>query len=135
MSGVIYKKVAELAEQLMERAEADDQQGFDQLYDQLYSLCVEEEGSKREHPVLWETLADFTDENLAAIGFYQKAFLLADKLKDNEFKASIQFSLAQRLLEEGRDAEAVDALLKAEKFASFTDDDELQQDIASLLQE
>ncbi len=116
----------------MAAAEADNEERFYALYDELEQFCIQHKGSKNDHPVLWETLADFSEDNSVAIKAYNEAFDLAVKMKDNEYKASIQYALAQRFIEEERKSEAGEALDKAAKFASFTEDEELQREIQLL---
>ena len=132
MSKAIFDQVESFAQDMMAAAEADNEAQFYSLYEQLEALCNEYKGSKKDHPVLWETLADFSEDNDKAIIAYGEAYKLADQLKDNEYKASIQYSLAQRYLEEDRKSEARGALEKAAKFASFTEDEELQREIQLL---
>lgn len=132
MSKAIFEQVERLAHELMAAAEADNEEQFYALYDQLKQLCQAHKGSKKDHPVLWETLGDFSEENDDAINAYNQAYQLAEQMKENEYKASIQYSLAQRYLEEDRKTEAGDALVKAAKFASFTEDEELQREIQLL---
>lgn len=132
MSSKLFRQVEELAEAMLQAAEADTETQFYALYADLKQLCEAESGKKTEHPVLWETLADFTEENDEAIRFYEKAYLLADAQKENEYKASIKFSMACRFQEMEKQNEALEAVEQAGKFASFTEDDELKQDIAEL---
>ena len=126
MNAHLFSQVERLAEALLSAADQDDETLFYQLYEQLSSLCELHAGKKSDHPLFLETLADFTE------ALYQRAFLIADSLKENEYKASIQFSLAQRLAELGEMDQAKDALATSEKFASFTDDDELKGEISAL---
>jgi len=135
MSAQMFRQIEAFAEALMVAAEAGDEAAFYAGYEELEQFCRENEGSKRDHPVLWETLADFTEENPAAIALYQQAYQLADQQKETEYKASIQFSLAQRLSEEGCHTEAIQAVEKAEKFASYTEDDELIEEVALFKQQ
>lgn len=132
MSKKLFQQVESYAESMLAAAEINDEAEFYGLYDALLALCEENKGSKQEHPVLWETLADFTEDNSKAISFYQLAYEQADSLKENEYKASIQYSLAVRLLEESDVDNALFALEKAEKFAGFTEDEELKLDISEL---
>ncbi len=132
MSNVIFKEVESLAEQLMDAAEANNDTQFYALYDQLELLCEKHRGSKKDHPVLWETLADFTEENEKSIETYEYAYGVAKALKDNEYKASILFSMAQRLAEEGEKDRVKEVIDKAAKFASFTEDQELIDEINQL---
>ena len=133
MNSQLYKSLQEMSQVLIEAAEVDDEALFYKHYAELEALCESYSGGKQDHPVLWETLADFTEDNDRSIGLYQQAFTLADKLKENEYKASIQFSLAQRLIEESREIEAEESLLKAQKFAAYTEDSELIEEIDHLL--
>lgn len=132
MSKAIFEQVETLAQELMTAAEADNEEQFYALYDQLKQLCQEHKGSKKDHPVLWETLGDFSEENDDAIDAYNQAYQLAEQMKDNEYKASIQYSLAQRYLEENQISSASEAIGRAEKFASFTEDTDLQEEIREL---
>lgn len=133
MNSKIFKQVESFAENMMDAASKGDEKSFYDFYDQLKCLCDENNGKKHDHPVLWETLADFTDDCEESIHFYMQAYQIADKLKENEYKASIQFSLAQRYMELGQSVEAKSSLLKAEKFASYTEDEELKREIAEIL--
>jgi len=134
MSKAVFEQVEKLAQEMMTAAEADNEASFYALYDRLEKLCLEYKGSNRDHPVLWETLADFSEDNSVAIEAYQQAYTLANSIKDNEYKASIQYALAQRYLEEDRKPEAGEALERAAKFASFTEDDQLQEEIRLLVE-
>lgn len=133
MNSGLYKKLQDMSESLIEAAEADNEALFYSQYAELEALCESYLGGKQNHPALWETLADFTEDNDRAIEVYNQAFALADKLKENEYKASIQFSLGQRLIENSRMDEARDALLKAQKFAAYTEDLELVEEVNNIL--
>ncbi|WP_415891892.1 tetratricopeptide repeat protein [Neptuniibacter sp. PT8_73] len=135
MNGQIFKQIEAFAESMMKAAEADSEKEFYSVYGELEALAEQYKGKKNDHPVFWETLADFAEENQDAIILYQQAYQLADSLKETEYKASIQYSLAQRLIEEGQKEDALEALAKAEKFAGFTEDQELQEDIQQLRSE
>lgn len=135
MNRQIFQQIEAFAELMMKAAEADNEKEFYSVYAELEALAEQYKGKKNDHPVFWETLADFAEENEEAIKLYQQAYQLADSLKETEYKASIQYSLAQRLLEEGQKEGALDALAKAERFAGFTEDPELQEDIQLLRSE
>jgi len=133
MNTHLFEQVEQLAKKMMAAAEANDETLFYQDYETLKQLCVDQVGTRNEHPVLWESLADFTEDNSTAIALYQRAYDSAKALKETEYKASIQFSLAQRLLEQGEKDEAKLALDKAVKFASYTDDDQLKLEISEMV--
>lgn len=132
MNAQQFSEIETLAQKMLTAAENDDEGSFYALYDELESRCQQVKGSSKDHPVLWETLGDFSEEFDQAIAAYEQAFKLASELKDNEYKGSIQYALAQRYLEEGQQQLAEDALAKAEKFAGFTEDTELQEEITQL---
>ena len=102
MNTHLFEQVEQLAKKMMAAAEANDETLFYQDYETLKQLCDDQVGTRNEHPVLWESLADFTEDNSTAIALYQRAYDSAKALKETEYKASIQFSLAQRLLEQGK---------------------------------
>jgi len=133
MNTHLFEQVEQLAKKMMAAAEANDETLFYQDYETLKQLCDDQVGTRNEHPVLWESLADFTEDNSTAIALYQRAYDSAKALKETEYKASIQFSLAQRLLEQGEKDEAKLALDKAVKFASYTDDDQLKLEISEMV--
>ena len=130
----MFSQVERLAEDMLCAAENDNEPDFYRLYDELKALCLDAKGTKKDHPVLWETLGDFSEGFEEAINAYTQAFELADALKDNEYKASILYAMAQRYVEENRALQAQDALTRAAKFASFTEDDELKAEITELMQ-
>lgn len=132
MNRQVFEQVEGFAQSLLQYAEADNETEFYTKYAELEQFCQQYKNKKNDHPVLWETLADFSEDNQQAIALYSQAYLLADQLKETEYKASIQFSLAQRLYEEGLQEKALDSLTKAEKFAGFTEDQELQEEIKQL---
>ncbi|KKK65785.1 hypothetical protein LCGC14_2970630, partial [marine sediment metagenome] len=71
MNTKLYKQVYALAAELLEAAEADDDPLFDRLYEQLRALCYEHEADEvKNHPVQWETLADFTGDCSEALDIY-----------------------------------------------------------------
>ena len=135
MSGQLFQKVENLAQHMLDAATADDEVAFYLLYDELNTLCEEAKSTSKDHPVLWETLGDFSEVFVDAMVAYEHAFILASKMKDNEYKASIQYAMAQRYTEEGMSDKAVQTLEQADKFASFTEDTELQDEIKALLSE
>ena len=132
MNAQQFRQIEDLAEKMLAAAEADDETTFYQLYNDLEQQCQAVKGTAKDHPVLWETLGDFSEDHSAALAAYEQAFKLASDLKDNEYKGSIQYAIAQRYLEAEQPEPAKDALAKAEKFASFTEDTELQAEIAAL---
>ncbi|NQX92886.1 MAG: SDR family oxidoreductase [Flavobacteriales bacterium] len=46
----------------MKAASVEDIAQFSSLYAELKAICVDNENTDKDHPVQWETLADFTEE-------------------------------------------------------------------------
>lgn len=135
MNTKIYKKVHELATQLMAAVEGEDQALFDRLYSQLNDICLENESSDKNHPVQWETLADFTDDLEEAVSIYKKALLIAEDIRSADFSSSIGFSIGTLQLELGQKDAALISLEKARLACLDIEDKELKAEIHDLLTE
>lgn len=134
MNTKIYKRVHSLAESLLKAANKKDQVTFDALYGELHNICLEHEGQEKDHPVQWETLADFTDNVAEAAKLYKKALARAEAIKSADFCSSIRFSLATMLLELGETEEALTVLREAKLVSANIEDKSLKNEIHDLLQ-
>ena len=76
----IYRAIYNLAEDLLEADSKDDQARFDELYAELKAICDDNEGTDKDHPEQWETLADFTADLDQALVIYQKLWLKPPRL-------------------------------------------------------
>ena len=93
-----------------EAANAGDAAGRAARFADLQTLLAELQQKHGDHPLLWETEADFTLEAAAAADLYRVAEALA--VAGNLPTLSIRLSLARLLAEElDRPAEAREALL------------------------
>lgn len=133
MNTKIYKRVHSLAESLMKSAQKQDQVTFDALYSELNKICLENEGQEKDHPVQWETLADFTDDFSEAAKIYKKALTLAEEIQSADFCSSIGFSLASMLIELGETEQALIELKKAKEISANIEDKALKNEIHDLL--
>lgn len=133
MNTKIYKQVHTLAETLMDAVERDDQARFDNDYAQLKQVCEEHEGSEKDHPVQWETLADFTGELELAVSIYDKALLKAEAINSSDFCSSIGYSVARIQIELGDESGAIASLEKAKAACLKIEDKELKAEIHDLL--
>jgi tetratricopeptide (TPR) repeat protein len=129
----LYKSVHTLAEQLVEAADKADRETFDALYTELKAICIENENTEKDHPVQWETLADFTEEVDDAIAIYEKALGKAEAINEKDYMASIAYSIATLQLELGENKKAVKYLEEAKINANKSEDLELKADIDQLL--
>ena len=129
----LYKSVHTLAEQLVEAADKADRETFDALYTELKAICIENENTEKDHPVQWETLADFTEEVDDAIAIYEKALGKAEAINEKDYMASIAYSMATLQLELGENKKAVKYLEEAKINANKSEDLELKADIDQLL--
>lgn len=134
MNTKIYKSVHKLASELMSAAHKEDQEAFDSLYAVLKSICLNNENTDKDHPVQWETLADFTEDLEAAIVIYQKALTKATAINSKDFMSSIHYAMATLQLELGQRDAAVENLKNAKISANKIEDKDLKKEIAELLE-
>ena len=87
----------------------------------------------KNHPVQWETLADFCDDTEEALPIYEKALGYAEEIKSNDFIASISYAIAIIHQQEGRTVKALRSAKYADESAKKIGDAGLQQDIKKLL--
>lgn len=135
MNTKIYKQVLFLTDHLMAAAQAQNQNLFDKHYLALKQLCQDNESTEKDHPVQWETLADFTDDLAEAITIYEKALLKAEAINDKDFRSSISFSIAVQKVELGDKTGAIESLEKAKISCNKISDKELKAEIHDLLEE
>jgi hypothetical protein len=139
MNTKIYKAVHDLAERLMSAAEKDDNANFKKLYSRLEAICTEHDNTDKDHPVQWETLADFTEDLDQAMALYEKALLKATAINSKDFMTSIAFAIANIQLEHGQTQAAIASLRDAKTSANKIEDkafkDEINQLLASLADE
>ncbi len=129
----LYKSVYNLAGELINAANNEDKPQFDLLYTQLHAICVDNENSEKDHPVQWETLADFTEDLEEAITLYQKALDKAVAINSKDYMSSIAFSMATLQTELGHIDAAIKNLQNAKTHANKSDDKELKLEIDELL--
>jgi len=134
MNTKIYKRVLILAGDLMHAAQRKDQTKFDHCYSELKLVCEENENTEKDHPVQWETLADFTDDYTLAISIYEKALLIAEAINSKDFRSSIGFSVASLQVELGDKTSAIEHLEKAIISSNKIVDKELKAEIHDLLE-
>ena len=133
MNTKIYKHVHTLAESLMKAAKREDQETFDHLYAELKDVCESHEGSEKDHPVQWETLADFTEDLELALSIYDKALVKAEAINSNDFCSSIGFTSATLKVEFGDKEGAIASLEKAKLTSTDIEDKDLKAEIHDLL--
>jgi tetratricopeptide (TPR) repeat protein len=135
MSTKIYTQVHALAEDLMDAVQKKSQTRFDEYYAELKQVCEEHEDSEKDHPVQWETLADFTDDYAVAIELYDKALLKAEAMNVKDFRSSIGCSIAKLKVELGEIESAIEYLENAKISCNKIPDKELKAEIHDLLEE
>jgi len=134
MSTKIYKAVHDLAEQLMAAAKKDDRKLFETLYTQLKTICDENENTPKDHPIQWETLADFTEELEEAVVGYEKALQKSIAINSKDHMSSIGYSMATLQIEIGQKEAAISSLQQAKVSANKIPDTDLKAEIDQLLQ-
>jgi hypothetical protein len=133
MNTKIYKQVLLLAGDLVSAAQKKDQKSFDQYYQELKDICDEHDNTDKDHPVQWETLADFTDDLADAITLYEKALVKAEAINSKDFRSSIGFAIATLQVELGQESSAIMQLEKAKISCNKIADQELKDEINHLL--
>ena len=135
MNTKIYQHVHALAKDLMQAAVRKNQAKFDEYYQELQQVCRDNEDTDKDHPVQWETLADFTDDYALAISIYQKALSKAEAINSKDFLSSIAFAIASLQAEMGDTASAINYLEQAKINSNKIADKDLKAEITELLQE
>lgn len=134
MNTKIYKSVLTLTDNLLAAAQQKNQKRFDGFYAELKQLCEDNEKSDKDHPVQWETLADFTDDLDLAITIYQQALVKAEAINSKDFRSSIGFSIAALKVELGDETGAIEYLEQAKISCNKIVDKELKAEIHDLLE-
>ncbi len=134
MNTKIYAHVHALAEDLMDAVQKKDQTRFEDCYVELKQVCDDNENSEKDHPVQWETLADFTDDFALAISLYDKALVKAEAINSKDFRSSIGFSIATLKVELGETASAIEYLENAKISCNKIPDKDLKAEIHDLLE-
>jgi len=135
MNTKIYKKVLSFTDDLLAAAQEQNQAKFDGYYSELKQLCEEHENTDKDHPVQWETLADFTDDLALAVTIYEQALVKAEAINSKDFRSSISYSIATLKVELGDKTGAIEQLEKAKISCNKIVDKELKAEIHDLLEE
>tara|TARA_R110000744_G_scaffold22794_2_gene58045 strand:+ start:378 stop:797 length:420 start_codon:yes stop_codon:yes gene_type:complete len=130
----IYQHVHALAKDLMQASVRKNQANFDEYYRELQQVCDDNEDSDKDHPVQWETLADFTDDLALAITIYEKALVKAQAINSKDFLSSIAFAIASLQVELGDKKSAIAHLENAKINSNKIADKDLKAEISELLE-
>jgi tetratricopeptide (TPR) repeat protein len=130
----LYKSVHTLAGKLMKAADNDDRAVFDSLYAELEAICMANENSEKDHPVQWETLADFTEDLDEALSVYEQALAKAAAINAKDYMSSIAYSMATLQIEQGESEVAIKSLQDAKINANKIEDKVLKSEIHDLLE-
>ncbi|CAM3994850.1 tetratricopeptide repeat protein [Psychrobacter arenosus] len=131
----IYQAVYVLAEELLEANNRKNQVRFAELYADLKAICIDNEGTEKDHPVQWEALADFTEDGDEALALYSKALEKATEINAKDYMSSIAYAMAELQVQMGQIKEAVENLKNAKISANKIEDKELKNEIHDLLVE
>jgi len=134
MNTKIYKRVLSLTDNLLAAVQQKNQKRFDGYYLELKQLCEENEKTDKDHPVQWETLADFTDDLALAVTIYEQALNKAEAINSKDFRSSIGYSIATLKVELGDTFGAIEHLEKAKISCNKIVDKELKAEIHDLLE-
>jgi len=135
MNTKIYKHVHSLAKDLMQAVHRKNQIRFDECYVELQKVCDDNDDTDKDHPVQWETLADFTDDLALAITIYEKALQKAEAINSKDFLSSVAFAIASLQVELGDKPSAIEHLKNAKINSNKIADKDLKAEIEALLEE
>ncbi|WP_144240732.1 hypothetical protein [Dyella japonica] len=102
-------------------------------YNALKDYCEAQSLAGYDHPFLWETLADFTIDDSAAIPLYLRALAGASDADMRDYRVSIRFALAQRHRTLGDAERAREYAIAADEEARQINDLELRRRISRFL--
>ena len=100
----------------------------------LEGICIDNENTEKDHPVQWETLADFTEELEDAVAGYAKALEKSIAINSKDHISSIAYSMATLQIELGQTDAAIENLQTAKISANKIEDKELKAEIDELLE-
>ncbi len=129
----MHDRVFGFATSLTNASEARDTKAYWRIYGELLEYCETEARSGRDHPFLWETVADFTADDQAATGIYMKALEKARRVEARDYEASILFALAERYRDMGDSTLAHSYASEANEKAKVLKDLELRRSISEFL--
>lgn len=130
----IYKAVYGLAEGLVEADRKGDSAEFLSLYGRLEAICLDNDGTDKDHPEQWETLADFTEDLEAALVIYEKAQAKALAINAKDHLSSIGLSMAKLQVDLGQKEAAIKSLESAQVSANKIEDKQLKAEIDAFLE-
>jgi len=102
-------------------------------YNALKDYCEAQSLGGYDHPFLWESLADFTTDDAAAIPLYLRALDLAKDEDAREYRVSIRLALAERHRAIGKEDLALEYAIAADDEAKLLNDLELRREVSKFL--
>lgn len=129
----IHQRVVDLTNAMIDAGQSGDVERAESLYGELSRYCESVAAEGRDHPFLWETLGDFTDDDRDAIDIYLRALPLASAANAADYAASICLAVAERHSNLDELERARSYALQADTFARSTDDLPLRAIISQFL--
>ena len=133
MKPPLYDEIHQLALEIVNASEAEDQRSIWSTYHSLEQLCESAETDGQSHPFHWETLADFTTDSSAALEIYQKALKSAEQNDLVEYVVSIKLAMAELYTDVGDSEKGFILAKEADETAKQTSDLELRREISEFL--
>jgi hypothetical protein len=130
LRSAVWDRVMEFASLL---ASEDKPERYWANYNALKEYCEAQSFDGYDHPFLWESLADFTIDDSAAIPLYLRALSKAAGDEARAFRVSIRFALAERHRNIGVNELAREYAIAADEEAKDIDDLELRRRISKFL--
>ena len=131
----IYNRVAELAADITNATLAGDDALSLSLYQGFLDYFTDQSAAGRCHPFIVETLADFTNDAIQALRYYEQALAMSRQMSSEEPTHTILIGIGAQLFEIGRREQAEAYLRDGRAEAIRRADSSSVQEADRLLQE
>jgi tetratricopeptide (TPR) repeat protein len=135
MKAPLFDKILKLSQEIADASASENDELRLKAYTKLQELCQKSLGTKNDHPLQWEALADFTDDGDIALDIYQIALEKAEKFELPQYSASVYLAMAQRYAEFEEKEKALAAANKAIELANSLENNETNQELQAEINE
>lgn len=135
MKPPLFDEVLRLSYDIVNAIELENTKDKWDTYQELKGLCELNKNTKKDHPIQWEALGDFTINDEQALNIYAQALSCSESLGLDEYSASIYLATAERCYDLDNTEKAIELLLKANRLAEPTDNLELRSEISGFILE
>ena len=135
MKAPLFDKILTLSQEIANASANENDERRLIAYTKLQELCQKGLGTKNDHPLQWEALADFTDDGDIALDIYQMALDKAEKFALPQYSASVYLAMAQRYAEFEEKEKALNAANLAVSFSKNLENSENNQALTTEIED